>query len=82
MLAERSIHATVTADADLREIGLTSMDMVDLVLSVEAELDVHVPEAQITPANFRSIGAIDALVAKLRDRTSSVERPVTISCQA
>src|SRR5579871_6126177 len=79
MLAERSIHATVTADADLREIGLTSMDMVDLVLSVEAELDVHVPEAQITPANFRSIGAIDALVAKLRDRTSSVERPVTIS---
>jgi acyl carrier protein len=65
MLAERSITGTVTVDADLREIGLTSLDMVDLVLSVECEFDLHIPEAQITPANFRSISAIDALVNAL-----------------
>jgi acyl carrier protein len=82
MLAERSIDATVTAEADLREIGLTSMDMVDLVLSVECELDLHIPEAQITPANFRSIAAIDALVAALRKGNAGVDRPVTIACQA
>jgi acyl carrier protein len=66
MLVERSIDGTVTADADLREIGLTSLDMVDLVLSVECEFDLQIPEAQITPANFRSISAIDALVNALR----------------
>jgi acyl carrier protein len=66
MLVERSIDGTVTADADLREIGLTSLDMVDLVLSVESEFDLRIPEAQITPANFRSIAAIDALVNALR----------------
>jgi acyl carrier protein len=67
MLMERSIDGTVvTADADLREIGLTSLDMVDLVLSVECAFDLQIPEAQITPANFRSISAIDALVSTLR----------------
>src|ERR1700730_17159196 len=66
MLVERSIDGTVTADADLREIGLTSLDMVDLVLSVECAFDLQIPEAQITPANFRSIAAIDALVNTLR----------------
>ena len=66
MLMERSIDGTVTADADLREIGLTSLDMVDLVLSVECEFDLQIPEAQITPANFRSIAAIDALINALR----------------
>lgn len=66
MLVERSIDGTVTAEADLREIGLTSLDMVDLVLSVECEFDLQIPEAQITPANFRSISAIDALVTALR----------------
>jgi acyl carrier protein len=66
MLRERSIDGTVTADADLRDIGLTSLDMVDLVLSVECAFDLQIPEAQITPANFRSISAIDALVSTLR----------------
>lgn len=66
ILAERSIDRPVAADDDLREIGLTSMDMVDLVLSVESELAVTIPEGAITPANFRSISAIDALVTSLR----------------
>jgi len=66
MLVERSIDGTVTADADLREVGLTSLDMVDLVLSVECAFDLQIPEAQITPANFRSIATIDALVNTLR----------------
>jgi acyl carrier protein len=66
MLMERSLDEDVTADADLREIGLTSLDMVDLVLSVECAFDLQIPEAAITPANFRSIATIDALLAALR----------------
>jgi acyl carrier protein len=67
MLAARSIDRRVTADTDLRDIGLTSLDMVDLVLSLERELSLEIPEAHITPANFRSISAIDALLATLRN---------------
>lgn len=66
MLSERSITGDLTEDADLRDVGLTSLDMVDLVLSVECAFDVRIPEAQITPANFRSIAAIDALLNTLR----------------
>ena len=66
MLSERSIAGELTEEADLREVGLTSLDMVDLVLSVERVFDLQIPEAQITPANFRSIATIDALLDTLR----------------
>jgi acyl carrier protein len=66
LLSERSITGELTEDADLREVGLTSLDMVDLVLSVERVFDLQIPEAQITPTNFRSIAAIDALLNTLR----------------
>jgi acyl carrier protein len=66
ILRQKSIDRTVTPGEDLREAGLTSLDMVELVLAVEAEFGVSVPSAAITPANFRSVAAIDALIASLR----------------
>jgi acyl carrier protein len=66
MLAERSIARAFSPDDDLREVGLTSLDMVNLVLAVEAELDVAIPEREITPANFRAVSTIAALVRALR----------------
>ena len=66
ILEERSINAAVLPESDLRDVGLTSLDMVALVLSVEAEFNLTLPEIQITPANFRSISAINALVISLR----------------
>jgi acyl carrier protein len=69
LLARRSIDKTVLPEHDLRESGLTSLDMVNLMLAVEAEFELQIPEAQMTPQNFRSITAIDALVsALLHDR--------------
>jgi acyl carrier protein len=67
ILEERSIQATVLPESDLRDVGLTSLDMVALVLSVEAEFDLTIPESQITPSNFRSIASINALVVSLRN---------------
>jgi len=66
ILAERSINAVVSLDSDLRDVGLTSLDMVALVLAVEAAFNLTLPETQITPANFRSISSINALVGSLR----------------
>jgi acyl carrier protein len=67
ILVQQSIDKPVSAHDDLREVGLTSLDMVDLVLSVESEFNVRIPEAAITPAIFRSIATIDALINSLRN---------------
>ena len=64
-LAERSLRFPAFPEDDLRSLGLSSLDMVNLVLSVESEFDVSIPDADITPARFRSIMTIAALVAAL-----------------
>ena len=66
ILEARSIVQPVLPHADLREAGLTSLDMVSLVLSVESEFGIKIPEREITPTNFRSIATIETLVARLR----------------
>ena len=71
LLGERSITRAFTAQEELRDVGLTSLDMVNLVLAVESELDVVIPEAEITPANFRSVATIEALVTGLRHRSAA-----------
>jgi len=65
ILAARSITRTFTPHDDLREVGLTSLDMVNLVLAVESELEVTIPETDITPTNFRSVASIESLVRGL-----------------
>jgi acyl carrier protein len=63
-LVDRPIRP-ILLDDDLREAGLTSLDMVNLMLAVEAEFELKIPDADMTLQNFRSIAAIDALVASL-----------------
>jgi acyl carrier protein len=65
LLSDHSIDRTFYAQDDLREVGLTSLDMASLVLSVEAEFDLMIPEREITPANFRSVSTITKLVTAL-----------------
>jgi acyl carrier protein len=65
LLAKRSIEPTVGHEDDLSERGLTSLDLVNLMLAVEAEFDLKIPELDMRPANFRSIARIEALVADL-----------------
>ncbi len=56
---------TLPADAALSELGVSSLKMVSLMLSVEAEFDLSIPQNEITPENFRSINSIQALVTRL-----------------
>ncbi len=55
----------ISTEDKLTEIGLTSIDMVNLMLAVEAEFDVMIPPSDITPENFRSVATIEAMIAKL-----------------
>jgi acyl carrier protein len=66
LLMDHSIDRTFHLQDDLRDVGLTSLDMASLVLSVEAEFDLMIPERDITPANFRSVASITSLVTRLR----------------
>ncbi len=65
LLAKRSITRAVGRDDDLGEIGLSSLDMVNLMLAVEGEFDVKIPDADMTPANFRTVARIEALLDQL-----------------
>ena len=65
ILARRSINRPIRDDEDLREAGLNSLDLVNLMLAVESELDLKIPESEMTLKNFRSIAAIRVLVATL-----------------
>lgn len=63
MLAKRGV-TTIPGSADnLREAGLTSLDMVNLMLAIEAEFDIEIPQSAMTPDNFDTVTAIDALVS-------------------
>jgi acyl carrier protein len=62
LLAKRAIERPVGADDILTECGLTSLDTVNLMLAVEAEFDIKIPDRDMTPSNFRSIARIGALV--------------------
>jgi acyl carrier protein len=58
-------------DQQLSELGVSSLKMVNLMLSVESAFDIMIPAAEITPENFHSVAAIRALVERtLRARPS------------
>jgi acyl carrier protein len=63
ILDQNEIAAAVTADGHLVDVGLTSMDMVNLMLGVEAEFDFTIPQDKITPENFQSVATLERLVA-------------------
>lgn len=65
LLAKREFQGTLDSTRPLTEAGLTSLDMVNLMLAVEAEFDLEIPQGQMTPENFRSIAAIERLVDRL-----------------
>ncbi|QGM98492.1 acyl carrier protein [Methylocystis parvus] len=60
-----SLHDDVAPNQDLQELGLTSMQMVNLMLSIEAEFDLTIPSSKLVPSNFRSIENIQALLRDL-----------------
>ena len=62
ILAQSGIAADISPEARLVDIGLTSMDMVNLMLGVEAEFDFTIPQAEITSENFQSVKTLEAMI--------------------
>jgi acyl carrier protein len=53
-------------DRKLSELGLSSLKMVNLMLSVEVEFDITIPQSEITPENFYCLSAIARLIERTR----------------
>ena len=62
ILAQNGITAQLDPATLLVDVGLTSMDMVNLMLAVEAEFDFTIPQSDITPENFQSVETLNRLV--------------------
>ena len=62
ILTQNALPAGLEPDARLVDAGLTSMDMVNLMLSVEAEFDLAIPQGEITPENFQSVETLRRMV--------------------
>jgi acyl carrier protein len=54
-------------DTQLSDLGISSLKMVNLMLAVEIEFDIAIPQSDITPENFQSLRSIQALVGKMLD---------------
>jgi len=65
ILMERHIDRPFSIDDNLRlDVGLTSLDMTNLVLAIEASFKLEIPESKITIANFRSVRTISTLISE------------------
>ncbi|GGI28860.1 phosphopantetheine-binding protein [Bradyrhizobium guangdongense] len=63
ILEQNSLAADAAPQAKLVDVGLTSMDMVNLMLGIEAEFDFTIPQSEITPENFQSVETLERMVA-------------------
>jgi acyl carrier protein len=61
---DASVPDPFPLDQQLSELGLSSLKMVNLMLSVEVEFDIMIPQADITPENFHSLASIAQLVER------------------
>ena len=62
ILEQNAITAELAPESPLVDVGLTSMDMVNLMLGVEAEFDFTIPQSEITPDNFQSVKTLQRMV--------------------
>jgi acyl carrier protein len=64
-LGRPEVTATLPLDERLSELGMTSIKMVVLMLALEREFDLTIPQADITPENLRSVASVEAMVRRL-----------------
>ncbi|HEY6824602.1 MAG TPA: phosphopantetheine-binding protein [Steroidobacteraceae bacterium] len=65
ILGKPEAASSLPPEARLSELGMSSIKMVNLMLAVETEFDLTIPQGDITPDNFRSVATVEALLARL-----------------
>ena len=62
---QHDIRREIAPTDHLVDAGMTSMAMVDLMLAIEAEFDVTIPQREMTPANFQSVASLASMLDRL-----------------
>jgi acyl carrier protein len=57
-------------EADLFGVGLDSLAIVNVLMSLEERFDIELPDELLSRRSFSSIATIEAIVAKLADHTA------------
>jgi acyl carrier protein len=65
LLLRKKAPTGVRVDEDLHDRGLTSLDMVNLMLALEDAFDIEFPQRELTRENFRTIAALERLVCRV-----------------
>ena len=70
--ADATLPEAFPVDRQLSDLGVSSLKMVNLMLAVELEFDIAIPQSDITPENFHSVATIQALVVRTLSLRKSV----------
>jgi acyl carrier protein len=62
--AEAVLPHPFPVEQQLSDLGISSLKMVNLMLAVELEFDIAIPQSDITPENFHSVAAMQTLVVR------------------
>lgn len=57
--------ATLPLEGRLTELGMSSIKMLILMLALEREFGLTIPQGDITPENLRSVASIDRMLVRL-----------------
>jgi len=64
-LGRPEVDAALPVEVRLSELGMSSIKMVVLMLALEREFDLAIPQDEITPENLRSVSSVEAMLARL-----------------
>ena len=59
--------AVKTESVIIDDLGADSLDVVDLVMSIEEEFDIEIPTVEIVPANFNSAQSMWEMIHRLEE---------------
>ena len=65
LMRRRQLPVPVRVDQSLRDAGLKSLDLVNMMLAIEDEFGIAFPQDRLTTDHFRSVGSIELLVTEL-----------------
>jgi acyl carrier protein len=74
--ADAALPQPFPVDRQLSDLGVSSLKMVNLMLAVELEFDIAIPQSDITPENFHSVATIQAMVVRTLSLRKSGKEPV------
>ena len=65
--------ADISPDMPLASLGVDSLDLIELLVSIEDEFDVEIPPEQVTPETFSTPASIWRLLCQLDPQLAGSE---------